>query len=111
MFTKKQLEKAMPAKANCYADACMWYKRGGHRGDDQINKSVTKLIALGFKDATFSGSARPDGAWVKNRSTMVDQYGNKVEFGSSYGNEARDNSYFMNLTFSQDFLDSTKKTV
>jgi hypothetical protein len=71
-----------------------WSKRGGYAGEKMLERLKEKLMGIGFKKESVSGSNSPDGSTVGFGEKLIYKpLGWSASFSKSYGSTASSNSY------------------
>lgn len=98
---KKVVKQIMPAGTQDLTfdglPSFYWRKRSGHAGGRMIERAIDKAKALGFKDGSWDNFNSPDGSVMGSKSKMYHSDGWELEYYSSYGCVAYDNSFSISL--------------
>lgn len=74
-----------------------WRKAHGHAGRNMIERAIDKATLLGFKPGPYGSFNSPDGNVMGSKGQMHHPDGWELEYYSSYGVVAYDNSFSMSL--------------
>lgn len=105
-FKKLAKQLKLPANGDFYGSSYSWHKRHGHAGRNTLSRVWEAAEAAGWKPEAATYDNTPDGSRVGRGDTLVSPEGHVLRISSSYGATAYDNSFSINIKFTESKVSS-----